>query len=94
MTMLQFVVTLKALVEVAMFAFIGQGILWILAGSKREGNWVYGILRTLTKPVFKVARWISPRFILDQHLWLVVLFLLVVTWAAMTMWKVSLVLRT
>ena len=93
MTMLQFVVTLKALVEVAMFAFIGQGILWILAGAKREGNWVYGILKTLTKPVFKVARWISPRFILDQHLWLVVLFLLVVTWAAVTMWKVSLVLQ-
>ena len=93
MTMLQLVVTLKALVEVAMFAFIGQGILWILAGAKREGNWVYGILKTLTKPVFKVARWISPRFILDQHLWLVVLFLLVVTWVAMTMWKVSLVLR-
>ena len=93
MTMLQFVVTLKALVEVAMFAFIGQGILWILAGAKREGNWVYGILKTLTKPVFKVARWISPRFILDQHLWLVVLFLLVVTWAALTVWKVSLVLR-
>ena len=93
MTMLQFVVTLKALVEVAMFAFIGQGILWILAGAKREGNWVYGILKTLTKPVFKVARWISPRFILDQHLWLVVLFLLVVTWVAMTMWKVSLVLQ-
>ena len=93
MTMLQFVVTLKALVEVAMFAFIGQGILWILAGAKREGNWVYGVLKTLTKPVFKVARWISPRFILDQHLWLVVLFLLVVTWVAVTMWKVSLVLR-
>ena len=93
MTMLQFVVTLKALVEVAMFAFIGQGILWILAGAKREGNWVYGILKKLTKPVFKVARWISPRFILDQHLWLVVLFLLVVTWVAVTMWKVSLVLR-
>ena len=93
MTMLQFVVTLKALVEVAMFAFIGQGILWILAGAKREGNWVYGILKTLTKPVFKVARWISPRFILDQHLWLVVLFLLVVTWAALTVWKVSVVLR-
>ena len=93
MTMLQFAVTLKALVEVAIFAFIGQGILWILAGAKREGNWVYGILKTLTKPVFKVARWISPRFILDQHLWLVVLFLLVVTWAALTVWKVSLVLR-
>ena len=93
MTTLQFVVTLKALVEVAMFAFIGQGILWILAGAKREGNWVYGVLKTLTKPVFKVARWISPRFILDQHLWLVVLFLLVVTWVAVTMWKVSLVLR-
>lgn len=91
--MLQFVVILKALVEVALFAFMGQGILYILAGSKREGNFVYGIFRTLTAPVFKIARLLSPRFILDQHLWLVVLFLLVAAWVTFTLLKVSLVLR-
>ncbi|MBK7469339.1 MAG: hypothetical protein KAX84_15315 [Burkholderiales bacterium] len=90
--MLQFVVILKALVEVAMFAFLGQGILYILAGSKREQNFVYGIMKTLTSPVTRIARLISPRFVLDQHIWLVAIFLLVAAWVALTAAKVSLVL--
>ncbi|MBK8740713.1 MAG: hypothetical protein IPM02_14850 [Betaproteobacteria bacterium] len=90
--MLQLVVILKALVEVAMFAFLGQGILYILAGSKREQNFVYGIMKTLTSPVTRIARLISPRFVLDQHIWLVAIFLLVAAWVALTAAKVSLVL--
>ncbi|MBK9606183.1 MAG: hypothetical protein IPO58_07150 [Betaproteobacteria bacterium] len=90
--MLQFVVILKALVEVAMCAFLGQGILYILAGSKREQNFVYGIMKTLTNPVTWIARFISPRFVLDQHIWLVAIFLLVAAWVALTLAKVSLVL--
>ena len=90
--MLQFVVILKALVEVAMCAFLGQGILYILAGSKREQNFVYGIMKTLTNPVTWIARVISPRFVLDQHILLVAIFLLVAAWVALTLAKVSLVL--
>lgn len=90
--MLQLVVILKALVEVAMCAFLGQGILYILAGSKREQNFVYGIMKTLTNPVTWIARAISPRFVLDQHIWLVAIFLLVAAWVALTLAKVSLVL--
>ena len=90
--MLQVVVTLKAIVEIALFAFLGQGILYLLAGAKREGNLVYGILKTLTSPVYRVARFVSPRFILDQHIWLVVLFLLLVAWIALTLAKVRLIL--
>lgn len=90
--MLQIAIIVKGLIEVAMFAFLGQGILFILAGSKRHNNFVYAILKALTAPVFKVARLISPRFILDQHMWLVAFFILIGAWLAATAWKVRLVL--
>ena len=93
MMLLQVVIILKAMIEVAIFAFLGQGALFVLAGAKREGNWVYGILKTLTSPVFKVARFLSPRFVLDRHIWLVAMFVLIAAWLLVTIAKVSLVLR-
>ena len=62
---------LKALTEVAGVAMMGQGVLWVLAGSKRDQNLVYGMFKTLTSPVMKATRWITPRVVLDQHLGLV-----------------------
>ena len=90
--MLQLVVILKALVEVAICAFLGQGILFILAGSKRENNFVYGVFKTLTSPVMKLARLLSPRIVLDRHIWLVALFLLAGAWIALTIAKINLAL--
>jgi hypothetical protein len=90
--MLQIVVILKAIAEVALYAFLGQGILYILAGSKRDQNIVYSILKTVTNPVTRLARFLAPRFVLDQHIWLVAIFLLVVAWVALTLAKASLTL--
>jgi hypothetical protein len=89
--MLQIVVILKAIVEVALCAFLGQGILYILAGSRREQNIVYSILKTVTSLVTAVARFLSPRFVLDQHIWVVAIFLLVAAWVGLTLAKVSLI---
>ena len=90
--MLQLVVILKAIVEVAIFAFLGQGILYVLAGSKRDNNFVYGIFKTLTSPVTKLARLLSPRIVLDRHIWLVALLLLMAAWIGLTLAKINLVL--
>ena len=86
--MLPIVVILKAIIEVALCAFLGQGILYILAGSKREQNFVYSILKTVTSPVTRIARLLSPRFVIDRHIWLVAIFLLVVAWIALTLAKI------
>ena len=87
-----FVVILKALAEVALFAFIGQGILYLFAGAKRETNFVYTTFKLLTSPVTKFTRLIAPRFILDQHIGLLAFFLLIVLWVAVTIAKINLVL--
>lgn len=90
--MLQLVVILKALNEIALMSMLGQGILWLLAGKRREGNVVYGILRTITSPVMKLARALTPRVVLDQHIWLVALFLLLAFEVLLIAFKVKLVL--
>ena len=91
--MYEIVVVLKALTEVAGVAMIGQGLLYVLAGAKRDQNLVYALFKTLTSPVMKVTRWITPRIVLDRHLGLVAFFLLIVLWVGLTVMKIRLVLE-
>ena len=49
-TDVRIIVILKALTEVAGVAMIGQGILWVIAGAKRDQNLVYGLFKALTPP--------------------------------------------
>jgi hypothetical protein len=86
------IVILKALTEVAGVAMMGQGVLWVLAGSKREQNLVYGMFKTLTSPVMKATRAITPRIVLDQHIGLVAFFLLIVLWLVLTAYKIKIVM--
>lgn len=58
---------LKAIVEVAGFAYIGQALVAAFAGSRRHENIVYQVFKIITGPVTKVARLLSPRFIPDRH---------------------------
>lgn len=90
--MYEIIVILKALTEIAGVALLGQGILWVIAGSRREQNVVYGLFRTLTMPVTKAARWVTPRVVLDQHIGLVAFFLVLVLWLALTAMKIKIVL--
>jgi hypothetical protein len=90
--MYELIVILKALIEVAGVAFLGQGVLWVIAGSKRDQNIVYNLFRTITSPITKVTRAITPRVVIDQHIGLVAFFLLMVLWVALTAFKIKLVL--
>lgn len=90
--MYEIIVILKALTEVAGVAMLGQGVLWVIAGSRRDQNLVYGLFKTLTSPVMKVTRWVTPRIVLDRHLGLVAFFLLMVLWVVLTVMKIRIVL--
>jgi hypothetical protein len=92
--MLQIVTILKAMIEVALFAFLGQGILFILAGPRRDKNFVFVILKTITMPLTKLIRLVSPRIVLDRHIPLATFILSLVLWAGLTIAKVTLILQT
>ena len=91
--MYEIIVILKALTEIAGVAFMGQGVLWVIAGAKREQNLVYKLFRTLTSPVTRVTRAITPRIIIDAHVGLVAFFLLMVIWLVLTAFKIKIVME-
>lgn len=78
---------LRVLVEVAGYSLLGQGLLAILAGARREENLFYRILKTITGPVVRAVRFITPRFIVDAHIPVLTFFLLFWLWIALALAK-------
>lgn len=76
---------LKALVELAGLFLLGQGMLYLLAGEKREGNYFYQLLKMLTRPVIRAARFITPKFVIDRHIPYVTALILFWLWLLLIM---------
>ncbi len=70
-------------------AMLGQGLLAVLSGAKRDSNFFYQLLKILTRPFTAVARFITPRQVGDHQVGFVAFFLLAVVWAIVTFEKVS-----
>ncbi len=85
--MLMAVVIAKGLLEVAGLALVGQGILYLLAGAGRERNVFYRVLKVVTMPAWKVARFVTPRAIADQHIGWAAFFLVVGLWLGLSIEK-------
>jgi hypothetical protein len=62
-------------------------VLSVLPGVDRQKNMFYLVLKTIASPAWRVARWISPRFVVDQHIGFVALFLLLVLWFGLAVLK-------
>ncbi len=67
-TELLLVVILKALAELALLFLLGRGLLFILAGRKRQGNIFYQVFCIVTDPLLRAARFVTPGIILDRHI--------------------------
>ena len=91
--MYQLVVILKAINEIALLSLMAQGLLYLFAGAKRDTNPVYFLFKTLTNPVMKFTRLITPRIIVDQHVGFVALFLLLVIEVLLIAAKIYLVVQ-
>lgn len=89
--MLTVIVAGKALTEIALMLLFGRLLLALLAGAQRDANPVYQLFQLLTAPVLRVARWISPRIVLDRHLPLVAGALLLCAWIGLTAAKIYLI---
>ena len=58
----------KAVVEVAGFAYLGQGLVAVFSGANRDGNVIYQVLRIVTGPPTRATRWLMPKLIPDRHI--------------------------
>jgi len=81
------VTVLKALSELAGLFLFGQGLLFMLAGPKRDSNGFYQLFRVLTSPVVKATRAITPRAVIDKHVPFVAFLLILWVWLALLYWK-------
>jgi hypothetical protein len=77
----------RALVEVAGMLLLGQGVLWLFGPRARDGNFVYELFRTGTRPLVKATRIITPRFVHDSHIGMVTFIILVWLWLALAFAK-------
>ena len=84
---------LKGLIEVLLVVMLGQGLLYLFAGSRRQENLIYRAFAIVTAPIMKATRFITPRFIVDQHIGFVAFFLLVLLWVLALGLKVHAVLQ-
>jgi hypothetical protein len=81
------IITLRILVEIALFALIGQGALYLMSGANREQNVFYMVLKTIASPAMRFTRWIAPKFVVDQHVGWVALFILALLWVVLAIAK-------
>ena len=82
--------SLKLICEIALMALMGQGLLAMLAGEKRDKNFFYQLLSILARPFRAAARFIAPRQVADEHVGFVAFFLMLILWAIVTFEKVRL----
>lgn len=68
---------LFAVVQVALYLFLGRAAVWIFAGANRDQNFIYQLFKRGTEPLVKATRVITPKFIIDRHLPFVTFILLV-----------------
>lgn len=79
----------KLIAEIALLALVGQWVLGLLAGQRKDSNLFYQVLQQIGRPFVLVARWITPRFVLERHHPLVAFLLLGFLWVVATVAKIS-----
>lgn len=81
---------IQLVLYIALLALLGQGILYILSGPRRDTNFFYKLLQTLSKPFTWPVRKITPKQVGDHQVPIVTFLLLVVIYAIVTFERVNL----
>lgn len=88
--MLLLISAVKAFSEVLVLGLLGRGLLRLVLRQRSEGNVVYRLFAAVTRPLMRLSRWITPRFVADRHLWIVAALLVLVIWVAAAQQKLAL----
>ena len=87
--MLFLISAVKLITEVALLALVGQWVLGLLAGKRRDQNFFYQLLLLMGKPFVRAARLVTPNLVLERHLPLVAFLILAFIWMGVTLTKVN-----
>lgn len=78
---------LRACVELAGFALLGQALLALLAGSRRADNPIYRLFQIVTGPPIRMVRWLLPSLVRERYLPWIAFLLLFCLWIALAWLK-------
>jgi hypothetical protein len=81
---------IQLVLYIALLALVGQGVLHVLAGARRDSNIFYRLLQVVSKPFTLPVRWITPRQVEDRHVPVVTFLLLLIGYAVVTFEKINL----
>ncbi len=87
--MLTLISSVKLVAEIALMALFGQWVLGLLAGQKKSSNLFYQVLEVIGRPFVRVAKFLTPGFVMERHHPLVAFLLLLVIWVAAAAAKIS-----
>jgi hypothetical protein len=87
--MLLLISAVKLIAEIALLALFGQWVLGLLAGQRKSENLFYKILQQVGSPFVKLARFVTPKLVLERHLPLVAFLILGFVWVGVTLVKVN-----
>jgi len=87
--MLNFLNLAQLILYIALLALVGQGVLYVLAGAKRETNFFYRALQVVSKPFTAITRKLTPARVADHQVPVVTFLLLLVIYAVVTFEKIN-----
>ena len=87
--MLTLLTLLQLTLYIPLLALLGQGILYVLAGPRRQSNFFYQLLQLLAKPFTFVVRKITPRQVGDHQVPVVTFFLVVILYLVVTFERIN-----
>ena len=88
--MLLFLNIAQLILYIGGLALLGQGLLFVLSGQKRETNLFYQLFQILNKPWTGIARLISPKQIADHQIPFVAFCMLAILYIVVTLAKIEL----
>ena len=82
--MLTILNAIQLVLYIALLALLGQGVLYVLAGARRESNFFYKLLQVVSKPFTWPLRKIMPKQVADHQVPIVAFMLLLLLYAVVT----------
>lgn len=87
--MLLFLNIAQLLLYIGGLALIGQGLLFVLSGQKRDTNLFYQLFQIINKPWTTMARFVAPKQIADHQIPFVAFCVIGVLYIAVTLAKIE-----
>lgn len=87
--MLLFLNIAQLVLYIGALGLIGQGLLYVLAGQGRDTNLFYQLIGMVNKPWIVIARFISPKQIIDRQIPFVAFCIVGVLYIAVTLAKIE-----